>query len=633
MPTIARVDLAIDDHTLSTTAGTSAGVSSPLSQGVEYLVLASGNAQNGNVNEVTESSLLVGGTIFSRSSSSCTYAPSGSLGGLQNGATAQIGAAFSYTAGASDQLEFQASSDSAGQGAQFRAVALDMSGFAASDWQHAEGPNSDTISDQPLATDGWVALDASGGALTFTPPATGDWLIFASAEAVPQTGVVGQNEVTIRTTVDGVTVSGTETGGDVNGVPLQEVYGYFTHDIVSLAGGASHTIQVEANGASGGGNIGFRRVRVHAIRVGAFVSGAVQQVTDAGEVLSGTASSDVLPLTLSMTASADYLVFARGQKSVTYWSDANILLNGALALSDGFGIAGDDLGIGAGDDLLYEQGLMIAPGLVDGDTLGVRISKVGGGGSNNYGSDIVRAGGGDASLIALRLELDGTPPHPLTGTSSDTSSDSATLSALRAIAATSVGNADGDSGLLSVGGVLQHAISAFAATSQPDFGRLIMDPLLSNVISGPIEAHYPGTSESLPWYCNAADSAVTLVERIKRPAVTNGTTVVLPEGAPDMNSVSSVSVEYWDPESPGSWEVIEGMGDVVITPETDATGQPFWDLRFLPDPDALVLLAGRGRLRRRWVLQITGGTSLRIPQKGHGFMVVNEDPPVEEPPV
>ena len=134
MPAIARVDLAIDDHALTTTAGTSAGVSSALTQGSQYLVFASGNAQNGNANDVTCTDFLVGGTVFSRASSSCAYSPVGALGGLQNGATAQVGAVFAHTAGASEQLEFQTSSDTAGQGAQFRAVALDLSAVAASDW-------------------------------------------------------------------------------------------------------------------------------------------------------------------------------------------------------------------------------------------------------------------------------------------------------------------------------------------------------------------------------------------------------------------------------------------------------------------------------------------------------------------
>ena len=629
MPAIARVDLAIDDHALTTTAGTSAGVSSALTQGSEYLVLASGNAQNGNANDVTQADFLVGGTVFSRSSSSCAYSPVAALGGRQNGATAQIGAVFAHTAGVSEQLEFQASSDTAGEGAQFRAVALDLSAVAAADWQRSEGPNNDTISDQPLVTDGWVALDSSGGALTFTPAATGDWLIFASVEAVPQTGVGGADELTLRLTVDGTTLSGTEIGGDVNPVPLDEVYGYFTHDVVSLTGGAAHTIQLEANGADGGGNIGFRRVRVHALRVGAFVSGAVSQVVDAGEVLTGTASADILPLTLSMAASGDYLLFARGQKSVTYWSDANILVNGTPSLGDGYGSAGDNLGIGAGNDLLYEQGMHIASGLQDGDALGVRISKVGGGNSNNFGSDIVRAGGGDLSLIALRLEtfLAGLS---LQGTTTSSQSDIAALIVDRALSGTTTDAANGDIGVLG-DGPLEHAISAFASTTQPDFGRLTMDPILTNVISGPIEAHYPGTSESLPWYCNEADSAVTLVERVKRPAVTNGTTVILPEGAPDMNSVSSVSVEYWDPTGSGSWVTILGTGDVVITDEVDDDGQPYWDLRFLPNSGVLTGLASMGRLRRRWVLSITGGTTLHVPQKGHGFMIVNEDPPVDPP--
>lgn len=629
MPSIARVDLAIDDHALTTTAGTSAGTSSALTQGAEYLVLASGNAQNGNANDVTHADFLVGGTVFGRASSSCAYAPSSSLSGLQNGATTQIGAVFAHTAAASEQLEFQAWSDSAGQGGQFRAVALDLSDLATDDWQQSEGPNSDTITDQPLSTDGWIALDASGGALTFTPPTTGDWLVFASVEAVPQTGVGAADEIAIRLTVDGALVSGTQTGGDVNPVPLDEVYGYFTHDVVSLAGGSSHTIQLEANGASGGGNVGFRRVRVHALRVEAFTPGGVVQVTDAGEILTGTASSDILPVTLSMSQAGDYLVFARGQKSVTFWSDANILVNSSPALNDGYGIAGDDLGTGAADDLLYEQGMHIASGLTNGDSLGVRISKVGGANSNNYGGDITRAGGGDLSLIAFRLET--YINRPLLGTTTPTQSDIAAMIVERALSGTSAAPTSGDAALLSSDGPTDYAITAMASTLQPDFGRLTMDPILQNVISGPIEAHYPGTSESLPWYCNEADSAVTLVERVKRPAITNGTTVVLPEGAPDMNSVASVSLEYWDPADPGTWTAIAGTGDVVISSDLDANGQPFWDLRFLPNPGALSGLEGQGRLRRRWVLSITGGTTLRIPQKGHGFMVVNEDPPVATP--
>ncbi len=624
MPAIARVDLAIDDYTLTTTAGSSAGTSSALTQGAEYLVVASGNAQNGNANDVTRSNVLVGGTIFGRASSSLIYnAGPVALSGTQNGASTQVGAVFAHTAGLAEQLEVQTWCDSAGEGAQFRVTALDLSGLDAADWQYAEGPNSDSITDQPLVSDDWIALDDSGGALTFTPASTGDWLVFASVEAVPQTGVAGVDEIAIRTTLDGTVLSGTQTGGDVNAVPLDEIYGYLTHDVVSLAGGVAHTIQVEANGASGGGNIGFRRVRVHALRVGAFAAGGVVQTTDTGEVLTGTASSDILPTTLSMTQAADYLLLTRAQKSVTFWSEANILVNGVPALNDGYGTGGDDLGLNATDDLIYEQGLHIAPGLQNADTVGMRISKVGGGGSNNYGSDIARPGGGDLSLIALRLEtlmLTG-----FEGTSSSSADDLATLAALRGLFGASAATT-GDTAILTTGSTAHYSVSLTDLSAANDFGRLTMDPILQNVLTGPIEAHYPGTSESLPWYCNAGDSAVTLVERVKRPAVTNGTTVVLSEGAPDMNSVATVSVEYFS--DAGTWVALAGTGDVVITGELDESGAPFWDLRFQPDPAAFAGIAVGERIRRRWTVTITGGTSMNIPQKGHGFMVVNEDPEV-----
>ncbi|MGH1340086.1 MAG: hypothetical protein ACRBN8_00940 [Nannocystales bacterium] len=623
MPAIARVDLAIDDYTLTTTAGSSAGTSSALTQGAEYLVVASGNAQNGNANDVTRSNVLVGGTVFGRASSSVIYNPTGALSGLQNGGTTQVGAVFAHTPGTGEQLEVQSWSDAAGQGGQFRVVALDLSGLGADDWQSAESPNSDVISDQPLATDGWIALDDLGGTLTFTPASTGDWLIFASVEAVPQTGATAADEIAIRTSVDGVSLSGTETGGDVNGVPLEEIYGYLTHDVVSLTGGVAHTIQIEANGVAGGGNIGFRRVRVHALRVGAFVAGGIIQTTDAGEVLTGTTSADLVPTTLSMSTAGDYLLLTRAQKSVTFWSEANILVNGAPALIDGYGVGGDELGTNATDDLLYEQGLHIAPGLQDTDTVGMRISKVGGGGSNNYGADIVRPGGGDLSLIALRLEtlmLTG-----FEGTSSSSANDLATLAALRGLSAMSAATT-GDTAILTTGSTAHYSVSLTDLSAANDFGRLTMDPILQNVLTGPIEAHYPGTSESLPWYCNAGDSAVTLVERVKRPAVTNGTTVVLSEGAPDMNSVATVSVEYFSDAN--TWVPLAGTGDVVITGELDESGAPFWDLRFQPDPAAFAGIAVGERIRRRWTVTITGGTSMNIPQKGHGFMVVNEDPEV-----
>lgn len=611
MPSIARVDLVIDDYTLTTTAGSSAGASSALTQGAEYLVLASGNAQNENINEVTQTNLLVGGTIFGRASSSWTYDTSTApLAGVQNVASAQVGAVFAHTAGAAEQLEIQTWCDTAGEGAQFRVTALDLTGLDAADWQSAESPNSDTISDQPLVTDGWLALDDSGGALRFTPSSTEDWLLLASVEAVPQTGVAGGNQIAIRTTVDGVALSGTEVGGDVNGVPLEEVFGYLTHDVVSLTGGVPHTIQIEANGASGGGNIGFRRVRVHVLRVGAFEPGGVVQTTDAGEVLTGVASADIVPTTLTMTEPADYLLFARAQKSISAWGEANILVNGAPALNDGYGCGGDDLGIGVNDDLIYEQGLHIATGLDDGDTIGMRIIKAGVSGTSNYGSNIARPGGGDLSLIALRLE---TPA--IGGVDRDVSGTSTAVAL--------------DSAFLNAGSITHHLVIATDTSFANDFGRLTMDPILQNVLTGPIEAHYPGTSESLPWYCNAGDSAVTLVERVKRPAVTNGTTVVLSEGAPDMNSVSSVAVEYFS--DAGTWVELAGDGDAVITADLDESGAPFWDLRFRPDPAAFSAVPVGERIRRRWTLAITGGTSMNIPQKGYGFMVVNEDPAVPVP--
>jgi hypothetical protein len=624
MPAIARVDLAIDDYTLTTTAGTSAGVSSTLTQGAEYLVFASGNAQTAVGSDIARAEFLVGGTVFGRSSSTCGYDPVAGLGGRQNGATTQLGTVFAYTPGGSDLLEFRAWSEGAGEGAQFRASALDLTSLGPADWNYIETANNDTIVDQPLATDGWVALGGGSGALTFTPVATGDWLIFAAVEAEPQAGVVATNEFGIRVTVDGTVVSGSEVGGNVNGFPTDQIYGYLTHDVVSLTGGSSHTIQIEANGAAGGGNVGFRRIRIHALRVSAFDTGAVIHTTQSSHTLTGTSDADVLSTSLGMGTSGDYLLFARAQKSVSFWGDSGFLINGTRTPDDGFGVAGVDLGTGVGNDLLYEQAMHIAPSLADGDSLGVRIRRLGGGGSNTYGTDVARPGGGDMSLIAFRLET--LPNHFILGTTSSSSGDTAALSARRSTSATSTATSTNDTGSLTSSSDGVHALVGITDSIQQDFGRLIMDPILDNVISGPIEAHYPGTSESLPWYCNPTDSALTLIERVKRPAVTNGTTVVLPEAAPDMNSVSAVAVQYWDDAQGAGWTNLAGEADVVITDEVDDDGAPFWDLRFRPDPAVLANL--QGRLRRRWVLSITGGTTMNVPQKGHGIMVVNEDPPV-----
>lgn len=398
MPAIATVALDVAGTALTTTANTVLGTSGTLTNGNTYLVLGQGNASttSGSGTDV-DGEFHIGGTAFARlASEHGPFSPSASLDSVANGGLHHFGLACTYTAGASDTMQYQAWGGAASGEGSGHFFALDMSDLTLnSDRWHQETANSDTIVTTP--TSGYTVV---GTALTFTAPSAGDYIIIASAELVANGTAAATDEFDVHLVIDGTEVDGTVDQRNVGG-RTDTILGYFVMTVQTLTA-ASHTFQVEVNGTSSNGNIGARRIRIHAIRVGAIEGSDVQEVQDAAETVTGTATADVASTTIG-NGSADYLIYSRAPKQVTFWSQGFHYLNSVETPTDGFGTGLSDFGVGAANDMGLETGLSIASAPASSTSLALRYDRVGGAGSNLYGTDCARAADGPASLIAIRL--------------------------------------------------------------------------------------------------------------------------------------------------------------------------------------------------------------------------------------
>lgn len=469
MPALAHVDLVVEGYDLTTTPGTVIGTSGALTSGRTYLVLASGYCCVDAGTTAGYSNLEVGGTVYARQAGNAIFAPGTSVAGY--GAVAPMGSAFTYTpAGGSDTLEIDGYGDGAAAAAEatFRVYALDVTDIA--DRWHREGANDDTIVTTPASAAGWVLLDT---ALTETLDA-GDYLLIASVEAVPQSGVSATDEIAIRTVVDGSEVPGSAWEADVMTSPTDEILGYLFARRITIGSTGSHAFQIEGNGTLSNGNVGFRRVRLHVIAVSAFEDSDVGQILDTdGETASGTGTQQwsAAALNVSPSSAGDYLFFAHQQKQATFWGESFILRDpaGTPVQVAGFGTGVDQTGTAASGDQVCEFGLWLENVAASTDYT-VRIQKFGGGGNNVYGAASARTSAGDMTLLAIRLATPaaGGTTHELAGTLTGEASATADLEIVGPtleLAATVTGEASTTANATLVADLTADAIGEATATA------------------------------------------------------------------------------------------------------------------------------------------------------------------------
>lgn len=402
MPAIATIALEVDGETgIGATPELLGSPSSSLSNGVEYLIIAMGHARNptgGNI--VSTLDLRVGGVVHARSGGSMGF-PNPGYGAL-NGF--QLGAAFTYTAGASDEMEFYSSdADSTGAATSCRAYALAMTDIANDvDRFHEETANSDTIVTTP--TSGWTDV---GNVLTFTAPRTGFALIIASCEAVVDADAATGDEFGIRLTQDGAEVLGSLCAMDVDPSDDDQVLNHCVARVVPVTASTEYDFALQGNGTVANGNVGFRRVRLHAIMVDRIEDADCTQDVDAVglSLTAGTEDEADLLVTVNPPASRDYLLMGNFQGMFAAWSRAFFLQDGTTVTpTDGCANSSGDSDNGTEVDraLVHTWMLSRVTGISTETDFTIRFGSFAGGATNDYGAAAARD---DGAIYAIALRL------------------------------------------------------------------------------------------------------------------------------------------------------------------------------------------------------------------------------------
>jgi hypothetical protein len=155
-----------------------------------------------------------------------------------------------------------------------------------SDYAHAQ-LGSDAASVTPDGST-WVEGDADGQ-VEITPTSTGDWLILAVIEALPEAAAAATNEIRARLrqrtdpngTPSNATIGSGEQYSEILGTdPDHFAPTLFDMDVVTLTGGTTYRFLWEVQNATANDEIGYRRERIVALRLGAFRN--VAFITDAG---------------------------------------------------------------------------------------------------------------------------------------------------------------------------------------------------------------------------------------------------------------------------------------------------------------------------------------------------------------
>jgi hypothetical protein len=385
--------------------------SDTLTPGAEYLVFVRGNARSNSNGIDTTLDLRIGGTIWGR-----TAIASPPFGAPAYGATDSGQLAFFalVTAGASDEMEFFSSDslgDASGLADVCRAYAVDVSELVADEQRwHQQTANSDTIVTTP--TSGWTTV---GSTLVVTAPRTGYYVLLTSGEYVADGTEADTDQAHVRVTQDGTTIPGSikHSGLGFGGVASIDVGHYARPFRRLLTAGVEYTFALQANGTSSGGNLGWRRVRLHLIDAAAIEDGDVVQGEDtAGLTVAAGATADAdADVELAPPGLGSYLVLTGAQGQFSAWPRTFITANGDLYPA---GVdAANGTGTGAGSDMTTSLGLQLLPD-VAGVTVGLRVEAAAGGVQNLWGADAARTDdgtgggtpeGGPIHVIAIRLAL------------------------------------------------------------------------------------------------------------------------------------------------------------------------------------------------------------------------------------
>lgn len=381
--------------------------SSALPDGTEHLVLVVGNAADNDADVQAEVVLDVGGTPIARYNGSQGFA-GGPAGALR---AQQILAARVLTTGTGDTMQFRgAIGDADGDGsANLQALAIDITALPLDDGRYqAVSANTDTTTAGPAGASGWQTAHS----LTFTPTRSGVHIVLASIEAVPD-GAAGANEIQLRLTVDGTAVPGSTQEMNVAATPAGQSQGYLTFAVPDLAA-ASHTIAIQINGTGSAGNVDHRRGSIVVLEAALFEAYTTDEQSAGVTVATGgTAAITGIDTTLAAPAEARrILALACGPDQTGFWRQHQFALGDTPTLvTPGWGCATNDIGTGAGDDMMHSTGLYTADGVTTATRLRLQTSQFAPGNATTVvGQAAARASAGPFRLLALVLDVPDTGP-------------------------------------------------------------------------------------------------------------------------------------------------------------------------------------------------------------------------------
>ena len=411
MPAIAHVDLAVDNATNDATSPTNIGsASSALTNGAPTLILAMGHGSTtGGGSAFVD--LLVNGTRVALMGQLQNFGGNSDLDTAFSG-MAQMCCAYLHTpASGSETMQFRGWCEDVDFFATgCRAYALDLSDIDEDDGRwHEQTANSDTVVTTP--TSGWTTL---GNALVFTAPRTGNYLIIASCEAQPDTTGDAFDLPHVRFSQNGTPIAGTHDAGEIGLDVVNGSRGYMTAHVRALTEAVEYTFALEANGTDSAGNIGYRRIRLHAIEVAQIEDDDVQQDLDtAGNAIVGTGTYDACALVLDPPASRDFLLLGTLQHQSTWWTRARFTVE-ASGVDEGFNVAGYDAGLGASNDMMHMVGLHMLTGVAVATDVGLQYETgagaTGAGGEGHVGAAAANTEAADITFIALRLQTSSAEP-------------------------------------------------------------------------------------------------------------------------------------------------------------------------------------------------------------------------------
>lgn len=414
MPALANVRLAVDGVTgIGAAPGTIGSPSAALTSGRSWLVFARGNCRGtgaGSGGSFATLDLEIGGVPWARKDAAPSFG-SPSFGAADS---AQLAAVFLVADGDGDAMTFEASEESAdGSATSCRALAIDVTDIPdeAGRW-HYQTANTDSIVDTPPDGSGWVAMVSDRGGtpvpveLAVTPTRSGPALAIWSLEVAPGPTATEADQQSVRATVDGVAVDGSELGcgSGVSGVNRIASKGYVFVAEVDLVDGVEIVLALELNGSDGNGLVGYRRARLHLLEAEAFEGADLQVDEGSGATAATGATVDVsgLGVTVVPASSADYLLLAVGQGQFAAWPRAHIRTGGATnLLPDGAADAAAGTGTGGADDMTLAFLCEVAT-IASSTTVGMRV-EAGAGVTSTWGEDCARAGSGPIRVAALRL--------------------------------------------------------------------------------------------------------------------------------------------------------------------------------------------------------------------------------------